>query len=117
MCGLENISKIINAKKKNFNDYYKIFNGYKEIKIIKEPNFSKTNYWLITAVFKNKNLRNEFTNRLNKKGFGLRYTWRPLHSLGIFKSCPSDNMNNSDKIYDQAVTLPSSPILNLKKNK
>ena len=114
---LENISKIINAKRKNFNDYYKIFNGYKEIKIIKEPNFSKTNYWLITAVFKNKILRDKFTDRLNKKGFGLRYTWRPLHSLGIFKSCPSDNMTNSNKIYDHAVTLPSSPILNIKKNK
>ena len=54
-------------KEKNFDDYSKIFKGYKEIKIIKEPNLSKTNYWLITAVFKNEKLRNKFSNKLNKK--------------------------------------------------
>ena len=112
---LENIGKIIKAKRKNFNDYYKIFKRYKEIKIIKEPSLSKTNYWLITAVFKSKSLRNKFINILNKKGFGLRYTWKPLHSLDIFKNCPSDNMINSNKLYNNAVNLPSSPILNIKK--
>ena len=38
-CAAENISKIINAKRKNFNDYYKIFNGYKEIKLLKNQIF------------------------------------------------------------------------------
>ena len=108
---LENIGKIIKAKRKNFKDYYKIFKRYKEIKIIKEPSLSKTNYWLITAVFKSKSLRNKFINILNKKGFGLRYTWKPLHSLDIFKNCPSDNMINSNKLYNNAVNLPSSPKL------
>lgn len=112
---LENIDKILKAKRKNFKDYYKIFKNYEEIKLIKEPNFSKTNYWLITAVFKSKSLRNKFINILNKKGFGLRYTWKPLHSLDIFKNCPADNMINSNKLYNNAVNLPSSPILNIKK--
>lgn len=112
---LENISKIIKAKRKNFNDYLKIFKSYKEIKIIKEPSSSKTNYWLITAVFKTESLRNKFINILNKKGFGLRYTWKPLHSLDIFKNCPSDNMTNSNEIYNKTINLPSSPILNIKK--
>lgn len=114
---LENIDKIIKAKRKNFNDYYKIFKRYKEIKILKEPNFSKTNYWLITAVFKSKSLRNKFVNILNKKGFGLRYTWKPLHSLDIFKNCQSDNIINSNKLYNTGVNLPSSPILNFEKIK
>ncbi len=113
---LENIGKIIKSKRKNFSDYNKIFKGYKkEVQIIKEPRLSTTNYWLITAVFKSKSLRNKFVNILNKKGFGLRYTWKPLHSLDIFKNCPSDNMINSNRIYNNSVNLPSSPILNLKK--
>ena len=50
----------------------------------------------------------------NKKGFDLRNTWRPLHSLKIFKDCPSDNMENSMNFFNKSVNLPSSPILNLK---
>ena len=114
---LENLKKIIKAKRKNFKDYLKIFKNYKEIKILKEPKNSKTNYWLITALFKNKNLKNKFINTLNKKGFGLRSTWRPLHSLDIFKNCPSDNMENSINFYNKSANLPSSPILNINKFK
>ena len=54
---------------------------------------------------------------LNKKGFGSRCTWRPLHSLDIFKNCPSDNMENSINFYNKSANLPSSPILNIKKFK
>ena len=113
---LENINKIIKAKRKNFTDYYKIFKKYKDINIIKEPPKSKINYWLITAVFENVSLRNKFIEALNKKGFEFRYTWKPLHLLKIFKNCPSDNMDNSNRFYKHAVNLPSSPILNIKKS-
>ena len=111
---MENLNKIIKAKRQNYKKYAKIFKNFDEIKILKEPKNSKTNYWLIIAFFKSKSLKNKFINILNKKGFSLRYTWRPLHSLKIFKNCPSDNMENSMNFFNKSVNLPSSPILNLK---
>ena len=111
---MENLNKIIKAKRQNYKNYTKIFKNFDEIKILKEPKNSKINYWLIIAFFKSKSLKNKFINILNKKGFDLRYTWRPLHSLKIFKDCPSDNMENSMNFFNKSVNLPSSPILNLK---
>ena len=111
---MENLNKIIKAKRQNYKKYTKIFKNFDEIKILKEPKNSKSNYWLIIAFFKSKSLKNKFINILNKKGFDLRYTWRPLHSLKIFKDCPSDNMENSMNFFNKSVNLPSSPILNLK---
>ena len=37
---------------------------------------------------------NNVKNKLNKKGFGLRFTWRPLHSLDIFKTTNSDDFGS-----------------------
>ena len=38
------------------------------IKILKEPKFSKTNYWLITAVLKNYRIKNNLLKKLKKRG-------------------------------------------------
>ena len=112
---LENLNKIIKAKRKNFKNYNKIFRNFNEIKILEEPKNSKTNYWLITALFENKIQKNKFIKAINKKGFASRYTWRPLHLLNIFKNCPADNMKNSVNFYNRSANLPSSPILSIMK--
>ena len=48
---------------------------------------------------------------MNKIGLGLRNLWRPLHSLKIYKKCQSDNLDNSNDIFNKALNLPSSPFL------
>lgn len=114
---IENIRKILTAKRNNYKVYSRLFKDTKEIEIIKEPPNSKINYWLVIAIFSNKKIRDKFVNIFNKKGYGIRYTWRPLHTLKIFKDCPADEMNNSLDIFNKTINLPSSPSLSLKKNK
>ncbi len=109
---LENIKKIIIAKRKNYLWYQNAFKNLQYIKILKEPKFSKTNYWLITAVLKNYRIKNNLLKKLKKEGYGLRTTWRPLHSLKIYKNCPRDTMKNSNDFFRKAINLPSSPKLN-----
>ena len=111
---IENIKKILLAKRKNFKWYQKIFKRLKYVKILKEPKFSKTNYWLITAILENKNIKNKLLKKLKPKGYGLRTTWRPLHSLKIFKHCPKDTMKNSNNFFEVAINFPSSPKINYK---
>ena len=50
---MENLKKILLAKRKNFKVYEKLFKKNSDISILKEPNFSKTNYWLIIGLVKN----------------------------------------------------------------
>ena len=55
---LENLKKIIKSKKLNFQFYKKKFEKNNYCTILDEPKDSKMNYWLITAMFNNKNEKN-----------------------------------------------------------
>ena len=112
---LENINRIISAKRKNFFLYKRLFKKNKDVQIIQEPNYSKTNYWLITLIIKkNKKLKNQVLKVLNQSGFQGRSIWKPLHTLKIFENCPRGKLKNTMDIYNRAINLPSSPILNYK---
>ena len=112
---LENINRIISAKRKNFFLYKRLFKKNKDVQIIQEPNYSKTNYWLITLIIKkNKKLKNQVLKVLNQSGFQGRSIWKPLHTLKIFEKCPRGKLKNTMEIYNRAINLPSSPILNYK---
>jgi len=112
---LENINRIISAKRKNFFLYKRLFRKNKDVQIIQEPNYSKTNYWLITLIIKkNKKLKNQVLKELNQSGFQGRSIWKPLHTLKIFEKCPRGKLKNTMEIYNRAINLPSSPILNYK---
>ena len=112
---LENINRIISAKRKNFFLYKRLFKKNKDVQIIQEPNYSKTNYWLITLIIKkNKKLKNQVLKELNQSGFQGRSIWKPLHTLKIFEKCPRGKLKNTMEIYNRAINLPSSPILNYK---
>ena len=50
-----------------------------------------------------------------KKNYGMRYTWRPLHMLKIFKGCNSDKLTNCESFFKHSLNLPSSPVLSFKK--
>ena len=112
---LENINRIISAKRKNFFLYKRLFKKNKDVQIIQEPNYSKTNYWLITLIIKkNKKLKDQVLKELNQSGFQGRSIWKPLHTLKIFEKCPRGKLKNTMDIYNRAINLPSSPILNYK---
>ena len=110
---LENIKKIIKAKRLNFQKYKRIFKNSKQVKILTEPKNSRTNYWLIIGIFKNQKLKKYFLKKYRKKGYGLRAIWRPLHALKIFRNCPRDKMLNSNNFFKLAINFPSSPALSI----
>ena len=111
---IENIKAIILSKRKNFFSYKKIFKKLKGVKILEEPKYSKSNFWLITARFQKK-IKNKVLKALNKKGCNARAIWKPLHTLQMYKKCQKDNLSTSLKIYNSSINLPSSPIINFLK--
>ena len=112
---LENVKKIINAKKKIYKFYLNLFKPYKTIKILSGSKNLKSNYWLVTALFKNQKYRNQFIKFFSSIGISTRVTWRPLHTLKIFKDYPRDDLQNTKIINNKLLNLPSSPILGFKK--
>ncbi len=106
---IEKIKNILSAKRRNFITYKKIFNKRNIIDIFKEPPNSKSNYWLITGMLKNKKNKNKLLVSLRAKGFICRSIWRPLHTLKIFKKFQKDNLDQSNKIFSKSINFPSSP--------
>ena len=111
---LEKINTILSAKRLNFKSYQKVFKKNQYINFIQEPKNSRCNYWLITGILKKNNLRNNLIKYLKLKGFSLRSSWRPLHTLKIFKQCPKDNMYYSMSVFNNAISFPSSPSISYK---
>jgi len=64
---------------------------------------------------KNPKNKKKFIKNFKKMGFGVRSTWRPLHTLKIFKNCPRDNMENANLFFKKALNFPSSPTISYKK--
>tara|TARA_B100000575_G_scaffold276859_1_gene262643 strand:+ start:475 stop:1635 length:1161 start_codon:yes stop_codon:yes gene_type:complete len=109
---IENLKKILISKKRNFLKYSKIFKDLKDIEIKCEPSNSSSNYWLISLIIKNKNIKkNNLLNSFHKSKIKCRPVWKPLHQLKMFRKCQQDNCSNSIKVYSNTINLPSSPEL------
>ena len=112
---IENIKKIIKAKRNNYLSYKNFIKNYKNIKLFKEPKNSQVNYWLITILFKgNQKLRNIILKELNNKNINCRALWKPLHLLKMYKDAPRDDLSSTINIYKHSINLPSSPSISLK---
>jgi len=108
---IENLNKILRLKRKLFLRYYKEFSKTNNVKLIMNPEFSKSNNWLNTIFIKNSSIkkRNKVLSLAQKKNFFLRPVWKPLHELKQFRSMPKMNLKNAKNIYLSCINLPSSP--------
>ena len=107
---IENLNKFLRSKKKLFLRYRKEFSKVNEVRLIKNPEFSKSNNWLNTIFVKNSSIkkRNTVLSLAQKNQLFLRPVWKPLHQLKHFKNMPKMNLENANKIYKSCINLPSS---------
>ena len=107
---IENLNKFLRSKKKLFLRYGEDFSRINDVKLIKNPEFSKSNNWLNTIFIKNSSIkkRNEVLSLAHKNQIFLRPVWKPLHTLKHFKKMPKMNLDAAKKIYESCINLPSS---------
>ena len=72
-----------------------------------------SNYWLNTIIIqKNKMISKKNLEFLFKKqNIFVRSIWKPIHLVKRYNKFQSMNLSQTEKIYKQAITLPSSPFL------
>jgi perosamine synthetase len=107
---IENLNKFLKSKKQLFLEYCREFSKIKDVRLIKNPMFSKSNNWLNTILINNSSLkkRDSLIKFSHKNDLFIRPIWRPLHQLKHFKSMPKMNLANAKKIYISCINLPSS---------
>lgn len=103
LAGLERLDEILKNKKETYKRYEKFFTS-KGIKVLKEPKNSISNYWLNTIFLDNKE---KFIEHCSQNSIMVRPTWKPLHTLRMYKNCQYEEMTNTLEFYDKAINIPS----------
>lgn len=100
---LENLEEFVSKKRALACTYQKVFP-----EIVKEPEQSKSNYWLNAISLKNKEAQQTFLEETNKAGVMTRPLWTLMSDLPMFSSCQKTDLPNSEKLSETIVNIPSS---------
>lgn len=93
--------------------YENEFAGIEGIRIFKEPEGSKSNYWLNLLLLDTASsaLRESIIQDLNDNRIGVRPAWVPLHQLPMYQDCPKSNLDQPEDLAKRLICLPSTPAL------
>ncbi len=104
---LENLDKFLESKRALSNIYEEFFKD-QDLKFIKEPENSRSNYWLQAVLLDNEEQRNQFLEFTNNNGVMTRPIWRLMNELKMFKDSQSANLKNAKYLEERIVNIPSS---------
>ena len=114
---MEVLENRLELKRKIFKKYLEIFNGIKEIELVREQKNCISNNWLISIRLKGENkknlkiLRNEILNYAHSKNILLRPSWNLINTFSMYKKNPSGELKIAEDQAYRIINLPSSPQL------
>lgn len=104
---MEQIELFIENKRKLSAAYEEFFKGT-DIHFAKEPEHTRSNYWLNAILLKDLEARNNMLAELNDADIMARPSWELMHHLIMFKNCFRDDQSNAQWISDRLINIPSS---------
>ena len=106
--------KRLKIKIKDRRNLYKIYSKHnnEKFKFINEPKNSKSNFWLQALRLDNKKEKNFLISQLYKNRIEVRSIWKPNHLFSYLNKYPKMNLDNSIKLYNTIINIPSSIKLN-----
>jgi len=106
---LENLNDFIMNKRKLASKYEKFFSNI-DYHFFKEPIDSRSNYWLNSILFKNRQQRDDFLEECFSNDITSRPIWILMNKLPMFKNAQCGELKNSEWLHDRVVNIPSSVI-------
>jgi len=107
---LENLDNFISNKRKLANKYKTFFNNSDYV-FVKEPIDSKSNYWLNSILFKNKQQRDDFLDETNSRGIMTRPIWTLMNKLPMYEHAQCGDLKNAEWLEQRLVNIPSSVLV------
>lgn len=109
---LEQIDRFIESKRATAQAYIDYFASEPDgIKFMKEPEGTRSNYWLNAILLPSKREQLKFLEYTNDNGVMTRPIWELMNRLVMFKDAQNDGLENSQWLADRIVNIPSSVIL------
>ncbi|GAB1431766.1 LegC family aminotransferase [Spirochaetota bacterium] len=104
---LEYFDKIITSKLETAQKYHDFFSEI-GINTFREPENSKSNYWLNALVLDDKKQRDAFLEYTNNNGIQTRPIWTLMHKLPPYSVYEHDDLTVSEYYEERLVNIPSS---------
>ena len=107
---LEILPDLVRAKRSIAERYIKAFEGVSGVRVMREPQDSRSNYWL-NGIFLDHfdtEAHTVILRLLNQAGYQSRPIWEPMHLLPMFASCPRSSLGNTETLKSQLINIPSS---------
>ncbi len=110
---LETIDERLQAKRQLFLHYARLFEKWPQLRLIQEPNFAKSNYWLNAIVLDvaEATHRDSVLAAFNQHGIMARPLWQLQHTLPMFAAMPRMPLPVATDLAMRLIKLPSSPQL------
>jgi len=108
---LEMLKRFVENKRR-LNEQYASFFDHKDIKLIREIEGARSNYWLNAIVLTDRDQRDEFLAYSNDHKVMTRPIWRLLNKLQMFSDAYTGNLENAEWLEDRIVNIPSSVRIN-----
>jgi perosamine synthetase len=93
--------------------YLERFSNHADLRVMREPEGSHSNYWLNTLILEPHaaGARDTILEVLNAAGLMARPVWEPLHTLPIFADAPRADMSVTLDLASRIINIPSSAYL------
>lgn len=106
---LEQIDMFLESKRATAEAYIDYFKDEPYgIKFMKEPQGTKSNYWLNAIMLPDKETQQAFLEYTNDNGVMTRPIWELMNRLTMFKDAQHDELKNTIYLADRIVNIPSS---------
>jgi len=107
---LEKMPTFIQQKRDLTKHYEQWLGNLEGVHLFKEPENTRSNYWLQTILLDEHINRDEVLSFLNEQGVMSRPIWTPMHHLAIYQNCPKSDLNVTEQLNRRVVNIPSTPI-------
>ena len=105
---IENLDYFLRDKIVLRDKYKSFFENHSDINLVEYPKNTKPNNWLISILMKDKKERDSFLEESNKLDIQTRPIWKLISSLAMYKGFQKGDLENSKKLEERIVCLPSS---------
>jgi perosamine synthetase len=116
---LETLPIRLQAKRKLLQQYQHAFANITGVKLLTEPQFAHSNYWLNALILAENStaltIRDELLTALNENGIMTRPLWNLQHTLPMYSQCPRMPLPIAESLINRLIQIPSSPQLILQK--
>ena len=113
---LERLDSFVMKRRSIYKNYFKSLSMIDGVRFLSETKNCNSNRWLTVLTLKNKLRRDKIIKALDSENIESRPVWKPMHLQPYYRSYSFvfDKLDNSKKLFNNGICLPSGSSLSKK---